>query len=231
MTLCRKTLLRIAAAAAVFGCCLYQYNRLAPTLSYTGPAAPSYILDAGHGGEDGGALTAEGIPESGLNLAIVLKMDQLFGFLGEAPLLLRREDISLHNPDAVTLREKKNSDLKNRAEAVRACPEATLISIHQNSYEQEQYRGAQVFYPPTKGSAQLAQLVQRGIAQYLQQDNTRVEKPISPDIYLLNHIENRALLIECGFLSNREEALLLMGEDYQRRLAAVLVWAVMQVPD
>lgn len=183
---------------------------------------PSLILDAGHGGEDGGAVSLSGAKESDINLEIVLRMEQLLVLLGEQPLLLRSEDISIHDPQAQTLREKKVSDLKNRAEAVNAHPDAALISIHQNSYPESRYRGTQVFYSPTDGSQQLAQKLQRAVCKTLQKENTRQEKQIPDSVYLMNHVSNRAVLVECGFLTNPEEEKLLQNPTYQRRLALVL---------
>ena len=93
----------------------------------TGPL----VLDAGHGGEDGGAVSLTGVPESQINLAIVLKLRDILGFCGVDPILLRDEDISLYDEGAGTLREKKRSDLKNRVERIEAVKGGTLLSIHQ----------------------------------------------------------------------------------------------------
>ena len=105
----------------------------------TGP----FIVDAGHGGEDGGAVSADGTQESGINLAIALRLEDILAFCGAAPVMLRREDISLHDPEAGSLKEKKSSDLRNRTRAVQDLSGATLISVHQNSYPESRYDGAQ----------------------------------------------------------------------------------------
>ena len=186
---------------------------------------PVLILDAGHGGEDGGAVSLSGVPESQINLAIVLKMDDLFGLYGVAPVLLREKDVSLYDDGAVTLREKKVSDLKNRAEAIEAVDHAVLFSIHQNTFSDRQYHGAQAFYAPTEGSRQLAASIQNAIRMTLQPDNSRQEKKIPDSVYLLNHISCPAVLIECGFLTNPGEEAQLLDSSYQRKLAAVLVAA------
>ena len=187
--------------------------------------AETLILDAGHGGEDGGAVSLSGVPESQINLAIVLKMDDLFGLYGVAPVLLREKDVSLYDDGAVTLREKKVSDLKNRAEAIEAVDHAVLFSIHQNTFSDRQYHGAQAFYAPTEGSRQLAASIQNAIRMTLQPDNSRQEKKIPDSVYLLNHISCPAVLIECGFLTNPGEEAQLLDSSYQRKLAAVLVAA------
>lgn len=184
--------------------------------------ADTLILDAGHGGEDGGAVSITGVPESQMNLAIVLKMDDILAFYGTSPILLRTEDVSLHDSTAVTLREKKVSDLKNRVAAIQAAGNATLISIHQNSYPDGRYHGAQVFYAPTDGSMELAQHIQNAFKASLQPDNNRERKLIPDTVYLMNHITCRAVLVECGFLTNPEEEVRIRDDGYQRKLAALL---------
>ena len=123
----------------------------------TGPL----VLDAGHGGEDGGAVSITGAPESKINLAIVLKLRDVLGLYGVDPILLREEDVSLHDDDANTLREKKRSDLKNRVAVIDAVEGGTLLSIHQNTYPGSRYHGAHVFYAPTEGSQELAEQIGR----------------------------------------------------------------------
>lgn len=217
---------RTVAALMIFGLCLWWSWREKQTFMTGGELSPSVILDAGHGGEDGGAVSERGVKESGINLEIVLKMDQILGLIGEAPLLLRQEDISLHHSSAVTLREKKVSDLKNRAEIVNAHPGAVLVSIHQNSYPDSKYKGTQVFYGPTGGSEELAKKIQCAVVTCLQKENGREIKRIPESVYLMNHVKNKAVLIECGFLTNSEEEALLQRAEYQRKLAVVLSCAL-----
>jgi len=195
-------------------------------LRRTGPL----VLDAGHGGEDGGAVSLTGVPESQLNLAIVRKLRDVLGLYGVDPILLREEDISLHDPDAGTLREKKRSDLKNRVAAIEAVEGGTLLSIHQNTYTSSRYSGSHVFYAPTDGSRALAEHFQSSIKAALQPDNERAVKQIPDSVYIMNHVTCPAVLVECGFLTNPEEEALLRNEDYQRRLAAVLASAWLMAP-
>ena len=186
-----------------------------------------WILDAGHGGEDGGAVSVTGVPESQINLSIVLKMRDLLGLYGAPPVLLREEDVSLHDSSAATLREKKRSDLKNRVAAVEELEGAVLVSIHQNTYPDSRYHGAQVFYAPTDGSQALAEQLQAALQTALQPDNQRAAKQIPDSVYLMNHITCPAVLVECGFLTNPEEEAMLRGEGYQKQLAAVLAGALL----
>lgn len=193
----------------------------------TGPL----VLDAGHGGEDGGAVSITGTPESQINLAIVLKLRDILGLYGVDPILLREEDVSLHDAAAGTLREKKRSDLKNRVAAVEDVEGGTLLSIHQNTYPGSKYHGAHVFYAPTGGSQSLAEHIQNSIKTALQPDNERAVKQIPDTVYIMNHVTCPAVLIECGFLTNPEEEALLRDWDYQRKLAAVIAGAWLTAPE
>ncbi len=183
------------------------------------------ILDAGHGGEDGGAVSITGVPESQINLSIVLKLRDILGLYGVDPVVLREIDVSLHDDSANTLREKKRSDLKNRVAAIEEVEGGTLLSIHQNTYPGSRYHGAHVFYAPTEGSQSLAEHFQNSIKAALQPDNERAVKRIPDSVYIMNHITCPAVLIECGFLTNPGEEAMLRDEDYQRKLSAVVAAA------
>lgn len=189
------------------------------------------VLDAGHGGEDGGAVSITGVPESQINLAIVLKLRDVLGLYGVDPVVLREEDISLHDSEAGTLREKKRSDLKNRVALVEEVEGGTLLSIHQNTYPGSRYHGTHVFYAPTEGSQQLAEHFQNSIKTALQPDNERAVKQIPDTVYIMNHVTCPAILIECGFLTNPGEEALLRDEDYQRKLSAVIAAAWLMAPE
>lgn len=183
------------------------------------------LIDPGHGGEDGGAVSVSGIPESGINLAIALKCDQLAGLFGQPVQLLRREEVSLADPDAETLRQKKRSDLEKRVEIVNGASDAVLLSIHQNFFTNAAYSGAQVFHRPGEESKLWATEVQNQLRQHLDEHNQRQVKEIPTEIYLMSHISCPAILVECGFLSNPEEDALLQTEDYQCRMAVTIMGA------
>lgn len=186
------------------------------------------VIDAGHGGEDGGAVSFTGASESGINLAIALKLEQLAGFYGIAPVMLRTEDVSLHDDGVQGIRAQKTSDLRNRAEAVESIENATLISIHQNTFPESQYHGAQVFYRDEASSQALARQIQDTLIQALDPSNHRVPMKIPDTVYLMNHITCRAVLVECGFLSNPEEDRLLQSQVYQTKIAAALAASYLQ---
>ena len=192
------------------------------TETFTRLPGQTLILDPGHGGEDGGAVSVSGVPESGINLSIALDLDQLMGFFGVRTVLTRRSDVSIHDSAAKSLREKKVSDLHNRVALINGTPGATLISIHQNSAPDGRYRGAHVFYGDEVLSRPLAQAIQNNIRTVLDPENDREVQRAAESIYLMNHISCRAVLVECGFLSNPREERLLRDPSYQKKLAMVL---------
>lgn len=186
---------------------------------------PVIVLDAGHGGEDGGASASDGTPESGINLEISLRLRDLFRFCGLKVQMIRETDTAVYSAGCTGITEKKVSDLKNRVQTVNAVPEAILISIHQNFFEQSKYKGAQVFYAKTAGSEALAGEVQETL-RALDPANRRQCKP-SQSVYLMEKVRCTAVLVECGFLSNPEEARLLQTPSYQQKLAAAICSAVL----
>lgn len=198
-----------------------SYPAMAP---FHGPSQ-QLILDAGHGGEDGGAVSLSGVAESTINLAITLKLDQLLGFYGVCPRLLRDCDISLHESEADTLRKKKVSDLKNRVKMIEETENAVVISIHQNTYPSQAYHGAQVFYRKGVESTTLAALLQETLKNGVDQENQRQPAQIPDSIYLMQHITCPAVLIECGFLSNPTEEQKLLTFGYQTQLAICITGA------
>lgn len=183
---------------------------------------PVIILDAGHGGTDGGASGPDGTCEDDLNLQIVKKLDCVLSLLGENTLLTRSMDTDLSDPDAKSISQKKVTDIRNRVKMINSAGNAVLISIHQNTYQESKYHGAQVFYGREAGSEALARAVQNSIAEHVDTSNLRQEKAISPDVYLMKHITVPAILVECGFLTNPEELQKLKSADYQKQLAVAI---------
>ncbi len=211
---------------AVLLSCVTAAHYIAPAVSISDPlSSPILILDAGHGGEDGGALSAAGHKESDINLDIVLKLESLLAFLGTDTVLTRRNDISIYDPGCETLRQKKVSDLKNRVSLVQSTPGAMLISVHQNTFTDPRYKGAQVFFGTGEISAQWGEYTQELISSVLDKSNTRNAAAIPEHVYLFSHIDCPAILLECGFLSNGEDTALLLTETYQRKIAVVLAGA------
>lgn len=218
-------LLLAAILLGVGGRALQLWRGASPALGPGRFEAVSLVIDAGHGGEDGGAVSDGGTVESQINLAIALRLDQLCGLFGIRTYMLRDRDISLHDESATTLREKKTSDIHNRVAMVEALEGATLLSIHQNSYTSARYYGAQVFYANTAGSEQMAVLTQETLRLALDPENQRQAKPIPDTVYLMNHVTCRAILVECGFLTNLKEEQQLRSERYQTKVAVALCGA------
>lgn len=180
------------------------------------------VIDPGHGGEDGGAVSISGAVESHINLAVALRLRAILDFWGIRSLMLRETDCSLHDSTAKTLRQKKVSDLHNRVDKIESVENAVLISIHQNSFTSPKYHGAQIFFGSNPNSIPLANTVQTTIQETLDPENTRVPALIPSTVYLMNHVTCPAILVECGFLSNAEEDRLLQTPEHQTKLAAIL---------
>ena len=204
------------------------HGAIIPAVSTLPDTGRVLILDAGHGGEDGGASSASGNKESDINLEIVLKTRALMGFLGVETELTRSEDRSMHSDGADTIRAKKVSDLKNRVAFVEQTPDAMLISVHQNYFTDSRYSGSQVFYNGGDVSRQWGEVTQEVLRTVLAPDKDRAAKPMPDGIYLFEHISCPAILVECGFLSNGEEASLLLTDGYQRKIALALAGAYLQ---
>lgn len=182
------------------------------------------IIDPGHGGEDGGAVSCTEKPESGYNLEISLRLRDLLHILGCKTKMIRTTDISVYTTGN-SLAQKKVSDLKERVRMIRETENALLLSIHQNTFSDGRYSGAQVFYAPTQGSEQLAKQLQDAFATTLNPGSHRnIQK--SDGIYLMEHIASTGVLIECGFLSNPSEEALLGSEEYQKQLCCVIAAVV-----
>ena len=181
------------------------------------------ILDAGHGGSDGGAVSSDGIPESGINLAITLRLRDFFNLLGVPTLLTRADERSLADTDSSSLRQEKVSDTKNRVTLINSVSRGCLISIHQNTLPgHPSVHGAQVFFAKTAGSEQCAASVQTLLNRSVNTSNEKNSKQIGADIYIMSHVDCPAILVECGFLSNPEETMLLTQPEYQTKLAVAI---------
>ena len=184
------------------------------------------IVDAGHGGEDGGATSCTGRLESTYNLEISLRLNDLLRLLGYNTRMIRTTDTSVYTKGE-TIAQKKVSDLKERVRIVNDTENALLLSIHQNNFPDGRYSGAQVFYAGTEGSDQLAKMLQSGFVSSLNPGSNRKCKK-SDGVYLMEHIECPGVLIECGFLSNAEEEARLRSGDYQKKLCCVIAATVSQ---
>lgn len=180
---------------------------------------PTIVIDAGHGGEDGGAVSESGVLEKDINLSIANDTSALFYLLGFDVKQTRKTDIALDNGED-TIRKRKVSDMKKRLEIFNSSKENTIISIHQNKFSESKYHGTQIFYSPNNPkSKQLADSIKYSVKGLLQPDNERECKKADSGIYLLKNTNNPAVIVECGFISNGEECKNLLDSQYQKQMA------------
>lgn len=190
--------------------------------------AVTVIVDAGHGGEDGGAIGKSGSLEKDINLQFALKVNDYLSFFGINTYMVRTEDRSVGDITLPTIRERKVSDIRARAALMDLFENSIYLSIHQNEFTQSYVHGTQVFYAPnSEESKNLATVIQKTVCSLTQPDNTKVPKESGTSIYVLYNATKPACLCECGFVSNPEEEKLLLSEDYQRKFSLALSFSVL----
>lgn len=180
------------------------------------------IIDAGHGGEDGGAVSISGVKESEINLGIASDLDQIMGFFGVQTIMTRNTENLDYTKKADTIREKKAEDQNNRLRLINSTENAVMISIHQNKFPDSGPFGSQVLFAPTNGSKVFAEYMQKLLISSLNSKNRRSATKVPSNILLMNHVKCPAILIECGFLSNTVEERLLLTDTYRLKVAAVI---------
>ena len=222
----RKWIILCGLAVAGILCIVFGGKKAVRAYSsqHVSQARYCIVLDAGHGGEDGGATSCTGVLESGINLEITLRLKDLFHLLGRETKMIRTSDVSVYTKGG-TIAQKKMSDLKERARIVNTTPRAMLISIHQNNFSDNRYSGAQVFYADTQGSEFLAKQLQSTLIASLNKGSKRACKRCD-GVYLMEHITCPGILVECGFLSNPAEEAKLRSIEYQRKLCCVIAATV-----
>lgn len=180
---------------------------------------PIIIIDAGHGGEDGGAVANDGTVEKDLNLDIALKLNDIMSVMGYKTHLIRTTDTAIHS-SGDTIRQRKISDIKNRFAIMNKYDDCIYVSIHQNKFNDTGVHGAQTFYSPNNNESRvLADFIQKSISSQLQKENRRVIKKSGTDIYLLYNATKPTVMVECGFVSNDNELKKLKDNDYQNKMA------------
>ena len=190
---------------------------------------PVVLLDAGHGGEDGGAVGLNGIVEKDINLSVTLKLNDFLRALGYQTQLTRTADTSIHDAAAASLRERKRTDIHNRFHMMQSLRGSDFfVSIHQNKFPESGPHGTQVFYSKNHPrSLILADAIQRSVVELLQPGNMRQVKPSGSEIYLLHNAEIPAVLVECGFISNPNDAKKLVTEEYQNQIAFAIACGIL----
>lgn len=211
-------------AVVLIGClCIAQFGSGAVTVMVENTPMEDrscIVVDAGHGGIDGGATSCSGVLESQINLEIALRLNDLLLFLGYDTKMVRTTDTSIYS-EGSTIAAQKVSDLKQRVKLVNETENALLVSIHQNTFPDGRYSGAQVFYAKDEASKNLAKELQSALISALNPGSKRKSKP-SDGIYLMQNIDAPGVLIECGFLTNPEEEAKLRDADYQKKMVCVI---------
>ncbi len=183
------------------------------------------VVDAGHGGDDPGKVGINGVLEKDLNLQIAQRLKKLLEEENIEVILTRESDAGLY--DAGT-DNKKVQDMRRRCEIIKEAMPVFTVSIHQNSYPQEEISGAQCFYfGQSEEGKELAETIQESLKERLDKENHR-EAKANESYYLLKKTPTPTVIVECGFLSNSKEAALLMTEDYQQEVAWAIYMGIMQ---
>ncbi len=190
---------------------------------------PLVIVDPGHGGVDGGAVGSAGTIEKEVNLQISLTLRDFLLLMGYDVIMTRETDISIHDPEATTIRQMKTSDLHNRLKLATEHPNSVFLSIHQNQYSQASQHGMMLYYSPNHtGSKLLAEVIQENLRSFLQPQNTRELKEAQDNLFIMYNIASPAVLVECGFLSNPEEEAQLQQAPYQQQICLLLGYSLME---
>lgn len=198
----------------------FRYPVVIPVKSPINRTYTCVIIDAGHGGEDGGTVGISGALEKDLNLAVAKLVAKELDKKAYNVIMTRDGDYATYSENAKTLREKKVSDIHNRFNLIEQTENCIFVSIHMNYYGSESCKGAQVFYSGNNPeSLELAESIQLELKNGVSNENNRLVKKSGSSIYILYHTDVPAVLIECGFLSNREEEALLRDKDYQEIIA------------
>ncbi|MBQ8119513.1 MAG: N-acetylmuramoyl-L-alanine amidase [Ruminococcus sp.] len=182
------------------------------------------VLDAGHGGIDGGCVSVNGVAEKGINLSIVQTLRDSLDILGFDVVCTREDDRSIHDSGVEGIAKQKLSDMKNRLDIINRYDDALVVSVHQNQFVDPRYSGAQMFYAKENDdSRRLAECMKKQFVALLQPSNERETKPVGKEMYLIHNAKSPALMVECGFLSNPDEAKLLESADYQKKVAFTIL--------
>ncbi len=197
-----------------------QYSKLASADNHIQQIV---IIDAGHGGFDGGCSGIDGTLEKDINLEIAIKLENILDTFGFKTIMVRTTDTAV-NTDGYSIRQKKVSDIKFRQSLMTKYPDSIYLCIHQNRYSSPTVSGMQIFYRPEHDASKLlAEYLQNSITSGIEQSKKRPIKPCSDDVYLIHNATSTAVLIECGFLSNQNDLNNLKNDHYQRKFCYSIV--------
>ncbi len=205
----------------------FLVGRLGASINTSGEtsAVTAVVIDAGHGGMDGGKIGINGEIEKEINLSIAQKLKSLLEQQGIAVVMTRTDDNGLYEE---SISNKKQQDMKRRCELINETEAALVVSIHQNSYTEASVRGPQVFYYKNSAAAkEIAVILQDALNDLLEIEKPRACKA-NDSYYILRKTERPTVIVECGFLSNPEEAELLSTESYQQKVAQAISTGVLR---
>ncbi len=214
------------AVLLLLGACLFAKE--SPFMVGSGNAREGQVcivVDAGHGGDDPGKIGINKAKEKEINLKIAMKLKDLLEKDGIKIIMTREDDNGLYQPSS---KNQKVEDMRRRCEIISQAKPVFTVSIHQNSYPDEAVKGAQVFYyGQSKEGKKLAETLQESLVGQLDQKNHR-EAKANESYYLLKKTESPTVIVECGFLSNYEEAELLSTDAYQDKVAKAVEMGILK---
>lgn len=231
ITLSHIKILLIGLGLAVFlvGLAVYETPAARVSTYWSLPlAGQTIVLDAGHGGADGGAVSKQGLIEKDINLAVALYLRDYLQQAGAIVVMTREEDRDLADADTKGYKKRKTQDLKKRVRFIEEQQAKLLVSIHMNSVPSPRWRGAQTFYYLNNGDSPIvADLIQQELKRNLE-NTDRVSKKSDKPVYVLEALKIPAVLVEVGFLSHPEESRQLGDEKYQRKVAASIYQGILR---
>lgn len=218
----KQSVIMIISVIVGFGllllCGEFNKNQNVAKETFAAPVANKIIvIDPGHGGFDGGA-SDNAVQEKEVNLDVAMRLKEYVEQAGGIAIMTRVEDVSTADKN-MDGKSAKKSDLQARKELVDESEADIFISIHMNKFIMPQYKGAQVFYGGSENSKELGETIQETMKEILNDGNTRVAKKSDGNIYILKNTTVPSVIIECGFLSNIQEAELLKKDEYKQKLA------------
>lgn len=220
----RKVLVSVLVAVVVSGMLLYADFHQTIPVNDLNPQL--IVVDAGHGGMDGGGVGVQGVLEKDLNLLVAKELEQALKNNGYQVVMTRSEDVSLCETESQTVRQQKNTDLKARAELANKQKAGVFVSIHMNKFESSDVKGAQVFYKTDDSvGEQYAKNIMAELKKF-DTSNHRVEKTLPNKNLTFSKLNVPGVLVECGFISNEEEAKKLQQESYRTGLVNAIVQGI-----
>ena len=228
MSVVSFVMLLVLSVGITFGILYLVDEKVVAAYAESSDYSKVIILDAGHGGEDSGAVGVNGALEKDLNLDICNLIAENLRNEGYTVILTREEDKMLYSEEENIKGMRKLSDLKNRVKMIEKHPGATFVSIHMNSFGASKYSGLQVYYKnQSDASEALAASIQNKVKELLQPDNNRKTKS-GNNIYILENSPITSVLIECGFLTNSDECQKLSEKEYQKQLSFAISCGIIE---